>query len=350
MSFFEMSRAFTVLRKSHSDIFAHWRELDSWAARQILKRLDTGYQRFFAKLAKRPPKFRSWRKPYSFTMGPSGYSFYGDCVCILKKHYRFNLHRSILGNIKTVTIKADCLGDFYMSVTTDSVVTEVLPKTGQAAGYDFGIQTMFTCSDGTQYKSPEFYKTSMDNLAAAQRNHSRKVKGSNNRERSRKDVARVHRKIKRQREDHHWKLAKQMVHHYDVLCFETLTFEGMKRIWGRKVSDIAPYAFHQKLKHQAKKHGKEVYHIDRFESTSKTCSHCEQPQLLMDLNVRKWRCPKCKHKHHRDVNAAINILKVGTSTFGLENVSLAIASGSRRLKPKSKPHNPSASTRGFQTL
>ena len=162
-----------------------------------------------------------------------------------------------------------------MSVVTDHIATEVTPKTGQAAGYDFGIKTMFTCSDGTQHESPAFYKTSMDTLAAAQRKHAIKQKGSHNRERSRKNVARLHRKIKRQREDHHWELAKQLVHHYDVLCFETLTFEGMKRRWGRKVSDSAPHAFHQKLKHQAKKHDKAICLINRFEATSKTCSTCK---------------------------------------------------------------------------
>ena len=151
----------------------------------------------------------------------------------------------------------------------------------------------------------------MDDLSVAQREHSRKVKGSNNRERSRKDVARVHRNIKRQRENHHWKLAKRFVHKYDALCFETLTFEGMKRLWGRKVSDIAPYAFHQKLKCQASKHSKAVHYIDRFEATSKTCSKCGHPQKLMNLSVRVWRCPSCQTYHHRDVNAAINILQVG---------------------------------------
>ena len=341
MSYREMSREFTVLRKAHPEVFSHWRELDSWAARQILKRLDTGYQRFFDGIAKRPPKFRSWRKPYSFTLCPSGYGFYGDRVRIIKKQYRFNFSRPILGNIKTVTIKEDSLGDFYMSVVTDHTVSEVLPKTGKAAGFDFGIKTLFTCSDGTLYESPEFYKTSMDDLEVAQRKHSRKVKGSNNRERSRKDVARVHRKIKRQREDHHWKLSKQFVHKYDALCFETLTFEGMKRLWGRKVSDISPHAFDEKLKHQASKHGKAVYHIARFEATSKTCSHCEQRQLPMDLSMHHWRCASCKTEHDRDVNAAINILKVGeTSTFGLEDLRLAIASNPCRLQRKSEPHNP----------
>ncbi|MXZ01168.1 transposase, partial [Candidatus Poribacteria bacterium] len=253
-------------------------------------------------------------------MCPSGYGFYGDKVRIEDKHYRFNLSRPILGNIKTVTIKEDSLGDFYMSVVTDHTVSEVLPKTGQAAGFDFGIKTMFTCSDGRQYESPEFYRTGQSELKSVQQKMASKQRGSNNRERERLNTARVHRKIKRQRDDHHWKLAKRFVHEHDHLCFETLTFEGMKRLWGRKVSDIAPHAFHLKLKQQANKHSKEVRYIDRWEATSKTCSTCEQPQLLMDLKVRHWRCRSCKKDHHRDVNAAINILKVGASTFGAEDV------------------------------
>ena len=340
MSSSEMSREFTILRSAHPEVFAHWRELDSWAARDILKRLDTGYQRFFKGIAKRPPKFRSWRKPYSFTMSPSGYGFYGDRIRIMKKHYRFNLSRPILGKVKTVTIKEDSLGDVYMSVVTDHTVSEILPKTGNAAGYDFGIKTMFTCSDGTQDASPEFYRTGQSKLKSEQQKLSSKQKGSNNRERQRLNTARVHRSIKRQRDDHHWKLAKQFVHKHDHLCFETLSFEGMKRLWGRKVSDIAPDSFHLKLKHQASKHGKNIYHIDRWKATSKTCSNCGQPQLLMDLKVRKWRCAGCKKTQHRDVNAAINLLKVGASTFGLEGVRLAIASTPRRLHPKSIPHDP----------
>ena len=92
-----------------------------------------------------------------------------------------------------------------MSVVTDYVATEVIPKTGQAAGYDFGIKTMFTCSDGTQRESPHFYSTAASELKSAQQKQSSKVKGSNNRERERLNTARVHRKIRRLREDHHWK-------------------------------------------------------------------------------------------------------------------------------------------------
>ena len=340
LSYKEMSRAFTILRKSHPEIFAHWRELDSWAARQILKRLDEGYQRFFKKIAKRPPKFRSFRKAYSFTMCPSGYKFdtpiagnkgfgiYSDRVTIMGKTYRFNLSRPIFGNpIKTVTIKEDTLGDFYMSIVTDHKPSHLKPMTGNAAGFDMGVKTMLTCSNGKQHQSPHFYAASMSDVRTANHKLSTKQRGSNNRERARHHQARMHRKIRRQREDHHWKLALELVRRFDVLFFETLNLEGMKRLWGRKVSDIGFYEFLQKLKWQAKKRGKRVECIDQWQPTTSVCHICDK-RVSLELSDRTWTCEHCNTHHDRDINAAINILKVGASTFGVENVRLAIASGS----------------------
>ena len=339
LSYKEMSRAFTILRKSHAEIFAHWRELDSWAARQVLKRLDEGYQRFFTKIAKRPPKFRSFRKPYSFTMCPSGYKFaapvagdkgfgiYSDRVTIMGKTYRFNRSRPIFGSIKTVTIKEDALGDFYMSVVTDHIQSHLKPMTGNAAGFDMGVKTMLTCSNGKQYQSPHFYTASIDKVRTANRKLSTKQRGSNNRERARQHHARMHRKITRQREDHHYKLALELVRRFDVLFFETLNLNGMKQIWGRKVSDIGFYAFLEKLKWQAKKRGKRVECIDQWHPTTSVCHICNA-RVSLELSDRTWTCEHCNTHHDRDINAAINILKVGASTFGVENVRLAIASGS----------------------
>ena len=324
MNVHAMSREFTILRNAHPDLFESWRDIDSWAARDILLRLHRAYKRFFTYCKQRrkggkprkvrPPKFKSWRKPYSFTMSPSGYKFDDDTVRILGKSYRFNLSRPIQGNVKTVTVKFNALGDAYLTVVTDNVASEVTSKTGKAAGFDFGLLRMFTSSEGIKHESPEFYKRGSKQIAQAHRKHAKKQRGSNNRERARLDLARTHRKVARQRENHHWHLAKHLVLTHDVLVFETLTFEGMKRLWGRKVSDIAPYAFHLKLQHQAKKHDKQVVYIDRWEPTSKTCSTCGQLNALIDLKTRRWQCQGCKSKHDRDVNAAINILRVGTST------------------------------------
>ena len=338
MSYREMSGEFTILRNTHPEMFAHWRELDSWAARQVLKRLDDGYQRFFKKLAKRPPKFRSFRKPYSFTMCPSGYKFdkpiagpkgfgiYSDRVAIMGRTYRFNLSRPIFGTIKTVTIKEDALGDFYMSVVTDHVQSHLKPMTGNAAGFDMGVKTMLTSSNGKRYESPHFYTESIDKVRTANRQLSRKKRGSNNRERARQHHAGRHRKVARQREDQHWKLALELVRRFDVLFFETLNLDGnLKRLWGRKVSDIGFYAFLEKLKWQAKKRGKRVECIAPWEPTTSVCHICDA-RVCLELSDRTWTCQHCKTHHDRDINAAINILKVGASTFGVEGVRLAIAS------------------------
>jgi len=196
--------------------------------------------------------------------GDKGFGVYTDRVAITGKTYRFNLSRPIFGNIKTVTIKEDSLGDFYMSVVTDHRQSHLKPMTGNAAGFDMGVKTMLTCSNGKKYESPHFYTKSMNQVRTAHRQLSTKQRGSNNRERARQHHARMHRKVKRQREDHHWKLSLGLVRRFDVLFFETLNLDGMKRLWGREVSDIGFYAFLQKVKWKpAKKRGKSVECIDQ---------------------------------------------------------------------------------------
>ena len=110
--------------------------------------------------------------------------------------------------------------------------------TGETAGFDFGLKTFLTVSDGTQIESPEFFKSSIDEVREASKSHSTKQKGSNNREKARLNLARKHQKIVHQRHDFHFKLASQLTQNYDVLCFEDLNLEGMKRLWGRKISDL----------------------------------------------------------------------------------------------------------------
>ena len=135
--------------------------------------------------------------------------------------YRFALHRKIQGEIKQVQVTRDALGDVYITLTEDYSEVKYEPKTGKAEGFDFGIKDFLTGSDGKPYTSPMFYKHNAKQLAEAQREHSRKVKGSNNRERSRKQVARIHKKTANQRADHHWKTCYRT-------CAEVLTSCSLK--------------------------------------------------------------------------------------------------------------------------
>ena len=315
--------------------YAHWRIPYSWALQECLRRLDLGYINFFEGRAKRPPKFKGWRNYRSMTFAGKQVKIEKvdkDIGCPVAKirlngrWYRFWYSRGIQGNIKRVTAKRDALGDWYITVLTDFEGFTPEPKTGDAAGFDFGIKSFLTCSDGTKYESPEFYKQSTNDVKRANRELSRKKRGSNNRKRASKYYARTHRKIQRQREDHHWKLALGLVRKFDLCFFEDLNLAGMKRLWGRKVSDLAFGDFLIKMHWQAKKRCKRVETIGRWETTTPVCHECGQKHLFIDLKIRDWYCHSCKIHHDRDVNAAINILKVGASTFGGEGVRLAIAS------------------------
>jgi putative transposase len=193
-------------------------------------------------------------------------------------------------------------------------------ETSRIAGFDFGLKTFLTGSDGSKIESPQFLKQSLNAIKKASRQHSKKRQGSANRERARKNLVRKHEDVVNRRSDWFWKLAHELTDKFDVLCFETLNLKGMQRLWGRKISDLAFGEFLQILQWVAQKKHKQVVFIDRWYPSSKTCSHCGHILKELDLSVRQWRCPSCQSVHGRDENAAINIQAVGASTVGLGDV------------------------------
>ena len=231
--------------------------------------------------------------------------------------YRFALHREIRGEIKQVQVHRDALGDMYITLTEDYSEVIPEPKTGKAEGFDMGIKDFLIGSDGYRYIAPMFYKQNAKALAEAQKAHSHKVRGSHNQERSRKSIARIHKRTVNQRADHHWKLAIALCRKFDILFFEDLNLEGMKRLWGKQVSDLAFGEFYQKLKWQAKKRIRSVLKVDKWSPTTKCCSVCEDKNETLTLADRYWTCSSCRTHLDRDQNAAINILKEGVASFGL---------------------------------
>ena len=327
LSYKKMSAHLTKLKKLEK--YKHWNIPYSWALQNVLKRLSQSFGEMKT-LGRGPPKFKSCKKH-------KGMTFRGEQVkleYLLPKQknernhptyrirlngrwYRFALHRPIEGRIVQVQVTRDALGDVYITLTEDCREVKPEPKTGQAEGFDFGIKDFLTGSDGEPYASPMFYKQNADMLAKAQQAHSRKVKGSNNRERERKNVARIHKKTANQRTDHHWKLAIELCRKFDILFFEDLNLRGMKALWGKQVSDLAFGDFLEKLKHQARKRLRSLLKISRWSPTTKCCSVCNHKNETLTLSDREWTCPKCHTHLDRDPNAAMNILKEGVASFGL---------------------------------
>jgi putative transposase len=301
-----------------------WQLVGSQAVQDICQRIDKAYQLFFKhhKKGVRPPGFKKVKKYKSFTLKQAGYKFLGgNRVKIGSRIYQYWNSREIEGTIKTLTIKRTALGELFMVVVVDDVCNPLVKSTtGEIAGFDFGLKTFLTCSDGSLIESPLFLKAALSTIRKASRQHSRKQKGSANRERARKHLVRQYEKVGSRRHDWFWKLAHELTDKFDVLCFETLSLKGMQRLWGRKIGDLALGEFLQILEWVVKKKDKTLVYIDPWYPSSKTCSCCGHVLESLDLSVRRWRCPSCHSVNDRDENASQNLKRVGISTFGVEDV------------------------------
>ena len=305
-----------------------WQLVGSQAVQDICQRIEKAYQLFLKhhKKGVRPPGFKKVRKYKSFTLKQAGYKFIGgNRVKIGSKVYQYWNSREIEGKVKTLTIKRTTLGELFMVVVVDNIIDpEVKSETSRIAGFDFGLKTFLTVSDGSKIESPLFLRQSLTVIKKANRQHSKKKKGSANRERARKNLVRKHEDVVNRRSDWFWKLAHELTDRFDVLCFETLNLKGMQRLWGRKISDLAFGEFIKILEWVAQKKDKQVIFIDQWYPSSKTCNHCGQLFQELDLNTREWRCPSCQNVNGRDENAAKNIFAVGASTAKLGNVRQAL--------------------------
>ena len=216
-----------------------------------------------------------------------------------------------------MTIKRDSVGDIFVFVVTDYEGNEVLARTGQSVGYDFGLKDkILISSNGKDIPAPSFLLSNMKALKRVFKSLSKKKSKSKKRERARLELARIYRRADNQRKDFHWKLARQLCSEYALICVADLNLKGLQGRHGKKMQDYGFGMFLQILKYVAGRMGTTIIQIDRFYPSSQLCSECgEKNPETKDLSVREWRCPKCGVYHDRDTNAAKNILKEGTRIF-----------------------------------
>lgn len=328
LNVFVLKKHVTKLKKRKQ--YQHWNQLGSQAVQDVVIRIDKGYKLFFNYLKTRqtqkqgrivrPPSFRKRINYQSFTLTQAGYSLFENRLIVGKQQYRFHKSREIEGQIKTLTIKRDNLGDTYFIFVTDAEIErKANTATTEIAGIDFGLKTYLVISDGTEIIAPEPLKRSLKQLKKANRSLSRKKKCSNHRKAARRTLGKLHRKIANQRKDFQFKAAKILASRYKNIAIEDLDLVGMKTRWGRKVSDLGFATFVSILEHQASKTGCTVVKIDRWYPSSKECHSCGVVNQDLGLRDREWTCV-CGATHNRDLNAAINIQRAGTSVLGLGNV------------------------------
>ena len=298
-----------------------FRDVHSQVLQDVLRRLDKAMSNFFRRVKQKKkgkkvkvgyPRFKSIHSFRSLTYPQGGYKVLDNGHIKISKvgTVRMFRHRPIKGDIKTMTVKKDRVGDWFVTFAVESPdipVKEVAePK---AIGIDVGLEKLATVSNGDIIEPPKFLRKSDEKLKVVQRRLSRKAKGSKHRGKARVKVAKVQRKISRQRDDFLHKASRKLVDKADVVAFEDLHITNMvkDRHLSRSIMDASWGKLMQYTAYKAESAGKQVILVDP-RGTSQECSRCGAT-VKKSLSVRVHRCPICGFCVDRDLNASFNILK-----------------------------------------
>ncbi|MER6926273.1 RNA-guided endonuclease TnpB family protein, partial [Streptomyces spiralis] len=313
LSYVESSAALTQWKKSEE--LAFLAEVSSVPLQQALRHLQTAFANFFARRAKYP-RFKSRKKSRaSAEYTRSAFKWCDGKLTLAKMAEPLDIRWSRPlpeGAVpSTVTVSRDAAGRWFVSLLCEDTITPA-PATNAAVGLDAGITSLVTLSTGEKVANPRHERRDRARLARAQRELSRKAKGSNNRAKAQVKVARVHARIADRRRDFLHKLSTRLVRENQTVVIEDLTVRNLLKNHklARAISDASWTELRLMLEYKCAWYGRELVVIDRFFPSSKLCGACGTVAAKLPLNVRQWTCD-CGAVHDRDVNAARNILAAG---------------------------------------
>ena len=229
--------------------------------------------------------------------------------------------------IGTITVERDAVGEYWASFQAGSETPfrETFPETGSKRGIDLNLLELVVDSDGNELENPKFLQASMKKLKKAQRRLSRmaerakkdgrKLLECKNYQKQRQKVAYLHRKVARQRADYLHAYSKHEIESQDFIAAEDLKVKNLMRNHNlaKAIGDAGWRTLLNMLKYKAKLYGRTVVLVPP-KDTTQTCSVCGYVMSgdeKLTLDVREWECPSCHTHHHRDRNAARNVLKRG---------------------------------------
>ncbi len=300
----------------------------SQVLQDCLRRVDNAFQKFFRKEAQYPKK-KKLSKYNSFTF-PQVWMKQKDrfveVIRLERKNSRFAyLHLSKLGKLKirlhreidwtkarTVTIKREPSGKWYVFITVEAELDQILREAQEkAVGIDLGVKNLATTSEGEFIEHPKFLQRLEKRLKREQKKLSRKEKGSNNWEKQRKRVAKIHEKIRNARTDFLHKLSRYLVESYDHISFENLNIRGLVQSssLAKLILDAGWGTLITFTTYKAVMAGARVVRVDPS-YTTQDCSVCGF-RIPKTLSERLHECPDCGAVMDRDYNASVNILKKG---------------------------------------
>jgi len=285
-----------------------------------LRRLDKAFQAFFGrvKAGETPghPRFKG-RNRFDTVEFPSyrdGCRFDGRCVYFQHVgRVKVKLHRPIEGQIKTIAFKREADG-WYVVFSCDLGDVTIPPSSKQAIGIDLGLKAFLVTSEGESVAPPQHYRHGQAALRRAQRKVARRKPGSKRRAKAVGLLQKQHQRIGNLRRDFHHKTARALVTRYGSVVHEALNIRGIARSrLAKSTLDVAWGSFLQILSYKAEEAGVRVIAVPPH-NTTQACSRCGMlPSVPKTLADRVHSCSHCGYVADRDLNAAHNILRLGSS-------------------------------------
>src|SRR6202165_3399353 len=333
IGYHETSAQLTLLKKQ-----TPWlNEVSSVPLQQALSHLDRAFRNFFEGRAQYP-KFQKKQGTQSASYISSAFKWDGKELTLAKMDAPLDIHwsRPLPKGAKpsSVTVSKDTAGRYFVSILVEEDI-KPLPVVNKQVGLDLGLKSMVILSTGETVGNPKFFNKEEKKLARAQRRLAKKKKGSQNRNKARLKVARIHARIRDRRRDYQQKLSTKLIRENQVVCVESLQVKNMVKnhCLAKAISEVGWSEFIRQLEYKAQWYGRTLVKIDQFYPSSKRCFDCGHILDSLPLDVRSWTCPECGVVHDRDINAAKNVLAAG----------LAVAACGEAVRPaavKTKPGTP----------
>jgi putative transposase len=311
-SAYDLRKELNHLKKADEQ-YAWLKDIDSQSMTYAFTCLEDAFKRFFAGVSKYP-KFKSKRdsrQSYSTKAGKALPRLKDSNHILLPKIGSVKFYnRNYLPEVeyKRATISTD--GDyFYCSVLFDEEPKELPEPLHGSVGIDLGVKTAVTTSHGTTFHLKRNRRLER-RLKRAQRVVSRRKKDSNRRNRARKRLRILYRKISNQRNDFIHKTTSTLVSENQVIRMEDLNVSGMLKNHhlAASIAHASFFEIKRQLTYKCEWYGRSLQLVSRFYPSSQLCSRCgARNKEMKNLNRRTFVCHTCGFSLDRDLNAAINI-------------------------------------------